>query len=92
MTSTNKNTGDGKKLVKRKKSKQARLNFNAYQSKNFKTISAAFKRSEALYIADIFEAHGVKPAEILRGAAAALLDGQAIKTERKPLTVPADSD
>ena len=44
--------------------------------------------TEAEYIAAIFERHGVTPAQVIRGAAAALLDGEPIRTEREPLTIP----
>lgn len=78
------------KRSKYRKRDDVKTKYAKYQKENFKNIGASFKRSEALYITDIFEAHGVKPAEILRGAAAALLDGQAIRTERDPLTIPAE--
>ena len=55
---------------------------------NFKNIAATFRRDEAERIAEIFKAHGVKPSEVLRGAAAALLDGEPIRTESAPLTAP----
>lgn len=78
------------KRSKYRKRDEVKTKYAKYQKENFKNIGASFKRSEALYIADIFEAHGVKPAEIIRGAAAALLDGQAIRTEREPLKIPAE--
>ena len=53
-----------------------------------KSISATFRRDEAERIAEIFKAHGVKPSEVLRGAAAALLDGEPIRTEAAPLIAP----
>ena len=53
-----------------------------------KGIGATFFEPEKNYISSIFKAHGLKPSEILRGAAAALLDGQTIRTEREPLTIP----
>ena len=68
--------------------KETKTKYAAYQKEKFKNIGASFKRAEALYIADTFKAHDITPAEILRGAAAALLDGQTIRTEREPLTIP----
>ncbi len=53
-----------------------------------KSIGATFRRDEAERIAEIFKAHGVKPSEVLRGAAAALLDGEPIRTEAAPLIAP----
>lgn len=53
-----------------------------------KGIGATFSEPEKNYISSIFKRHGLKPSEILRGAAAALLDGQPIRTEREPLTIP----
>ena len=53
-----------------------------------KSISATFRRDEAEHIMNIFKAHGVKPSEILRGAAAALIDGEPIRTEAAPLIAP----
>ena len=63
-------------------------NYAKYQKENYKNIAASFKRSEAEYIAAIFEQNGVTPAQVIRGAAAALIDGEPIRTEREPLTIP----
>ena len=74
---------------------EVKSNYAKYQKDNYKNIAASFTRAEAIYIADIFAANGLKPAEIIRGAAAALLDGQPIRTEAKPLNIPeqpTDSD
>ena len=80
------------KQEKRKRYKNAteaqKSNYAKYQKENYKNIAASFKRSEAEYIAAIFERHGVTPAQVIRGAAAALLDGEPIRTEREPLTIP----
>lgn len=78
------------KRSKYRKRDEVKTKYAKYQKDNFKNIGASYKRPEALYIAGIFEAHGVKTAEIIRGAAAALLDGQAIRTEREPLQIPAE--
>ena len=62
-----------------------------YQEKNKgkqKGIGTTFNAEECDYIQAIFKAHGVKPSEVLRGAAAALLDGEPIRTEAAPLTAP----
>ncbi len=67
---------------------RTRAEKNATQRENFKNIAATFRRDEAERIAEIFKAHGVKPSEILRGAAAALLDGEPIRTEAAPLIAP----
>ena len=61
---------------------------NAEHCLNFKNIAATFAKAEAERIAEIFRAHGVKPSEVLRGAAAALLDGEPIRTEAAPLIAP----
>ena len=63
----------------------------AKQRENFGNIAATFQKPEKEYIAAIFAAHGVKPAEVIRGAAAALRDGQTIRTEDKALPIPADA-
>lgn len=84
-------TTDERQKKARKKyrdKKEVKTNYAKYQRENFKNIGASYKRAEALYIADIFKTHGVTPAEIMRGAAAALLDGEAIRTEREPLLIP----
>lgn len=82
------------KRAKRKRYKNAtaaqKSNYAKYQKDNYKNIAASFTRAEALYIADIFTANGLKAAEILRGAAAALVDGQPIRTEREPLPIPTE--
>lgn len=62
-----------------------------YQEKNKgaqKGIGATYSTAECNYIQSVFKAHGVKPSEVLRGAAAALLDGEPIRTESEPLTIP----
>lgn len=62
---------------------------NKYRANNpQKGIGATFSEPEKNYISSIFKRYGVKPSEILRGAAAALADGQPIRTEREPLTIP----
>lgn len=76
------------KRSKYRQKKDVKTKYARYQKENFKNIGASFKRSEAEQIAAIFSAHGVKPAEVIRGAAAALADGQAIRTEREPLQAP----
>jgi len=60
------------------------------QRENFKNISATFKKDEAERIAKIFKINGFKTAEIIRGAAAALLDGEPIRTQAEPLIIPQD--
>ena len=62
-----------------------------YQEKNKgkqKGIGTTYNAEECDYIQAIFRAHGVKPSEVLRGAAAALLDGEPIRTEAAPLIAP----
>ena len=63
----------------------------AKQKENFANIAATFSKVEKNYIAQIFAAHGLKPAEVIRGAAAALLDGEPIRTESAPLPIPTPS-
>lgn len=86
---------DGERMKKKYKTGESqRKAVKAYQERNKGKqagIGATFNANEKNYIQAIFAAHGVKPAEILRGAAAALLDGEPIRTERKPLTIPTDS-
>ena len=72
--------------------KRTRETKNATQRENFKNIAATFRKDEAERIAEIFKVHGVKPSEVLRGAAAALLDGESIRTESAPLAIPAESE
>ncbi len=58
------------------------------QKENFANIAATLPKPEKIYIDSIFKAHGLKPSEIIRGAAAALLDGEPIRTQSEPLTIP----
>lgn len=67
---------------------EVKTNYAKYQKENYKNIGASFRRAEAVYIAEILAAHGVTPAQVIRGAAAALLDGEPIRTESEPLTIP----
>ena len=80
------------KRSKYRKKDEVKTKYAKYQKENFKTIAASFKRSEAEYIAQIFATNGVKPAEVLRGAALALLNGEPIPTASEPLEIPTDSD
>lgn len=79
-------------MTKRKKLKtydKQRDAVEEYRKRNPQApIGTTFAKPEKEYIQDIFKAHGVKLAEIIRGAAAALADGQIIRTEREPLTIP----
>ena len=81
-------------MTKRKKLKtydKQRDAVDRYRANNpQKGIGATFAEAEKNYISSIFKRHGVKPSEILRGAAAALRDGQPIRTEREPLPIPAE--
>lgn len=76
---------------KYRKKKDVKEKNAAKQRENFGNIAATFQKPEKEYIAAIFAAHGVKPAEVIRGAAAALRDGQTIRTERQALPIPADA-
>lgn len=58
------------------------------QKENFGNIAATFPKAEKELISKVFAAHGLKPSEIIRGAAVALMNGQTIRTEREPLTIP----
>lgn len=60
------------------------------QKENFANIAATLPKPEKIYIDSIFKAHGLKPSEIIRGAAVALLNGEQIRTQSEPLTIPAD--
>ena len=83
------------KRERRKRYKNAtaaeKSNYAKYQKENYKNIAATFRKDEAERIAEIFKAHGVKLSEVLRGAAAALLDGESIRTESAPLAIPAEA-
>ena len=79
------------KRSKYRKKDEVKTKYAKYQKENFKTIAASFKRSEAEYIAKIFTNNGIKPAEVLRGAALALLNGEPIRTTSEPLEIPTDS-
>lgn len=70
---------------------EVKSNYAKYQKENYKNIAASFKRSEAEYIAQIFANSGVKPAEVLRGAAVALLNGEPIPTASEPLEIPTNT-
>lgn len=74
------------KRSKYRKQSEVKTKYAKYQKENFKTIAASFKRSEAEYIAKIFANNGVKPAEVLRGAALALLNGEPIRTQSEPIS------
>lgn len=80
------------KKAKRKRYKNAseeeKTNYAKYQKENYKNIAASFKRSEAEKIAAIFAAHNVTPAQVLRGATVALMNGETIRTQSEPLTIP----
>ena len=73
------------KRSKYRRKKEVKTKYAKYQKDNFKTISASFKRTEAEQITAIFSAHGVKPSEVLRGAAYALDNGEAVQIRREPL-------
>lgn len=77
------------KKAKRKRYKNAseeeKTNYAKYQKENYKNIAASFKRSEAEKIAAIFAAHNVTPAQVLRGAAVALMNGETICTQSEPI-------
>lgn len=73
---------------KYRKKKSIKQKNAAKQKENFGNIAATFPKAEKELISKVFAAHGLKPSEIIRGAAAALLDGQPIRTEREPLTIP----
>lgn len=81
------------KKAKRKRYKNAtadeKSNYAKYQKENYKNIAASFKRSEAEKIAAIFSAHNVTPAQVLRGAAVALMNGETIRTQSEP--IPTDT-
>lgn len=68
---------------------EIKTNYAKYVKERFKTIAACYKRAEGEYIAEILSAHHITPAEVIRGATAALLDGQPIRTEAEPLPIPA---
>ena len=55
-------------------------------------MGTTFPKAEKEMISSIFKAHGVTLAQVIRGAAAALRDGQSIRTESEPLTIPQEAD
>ncbi|MCH5315504.1 MAG: hypothetical protein J1E81_06290 [Eubacterium sp.] len=72
--------------------KTQRKAVDAYRQRNPQApIGTTFEKAEKEYIQSIYKAHGVTVAQILRGAAAALRDGQTIRTEREPLQIPVDN-
>lgn len=79
-------------MTKRKKLKtydKQRDAVEEYRKRNPQApIGTTFAKPEKEFISDIFKAHGVTVGAVIRGAAAALLDGQPIRTEREPLTIP----
>lgn len=50
----------------------------AYIKDKFGNIGAMFPKEEKNLIHEIFAEHGVKPAEIIRGAAIALINGETV--------------
>lgn len=68
-----------------RKKAEVKTAYAKYQKENYKNVSATFKRSEAGQIYAIFSAHGFKVAEVLRGAAFALMNGEQIPTRAEPL-------
>ena len=74
-----------------RKKAEVKTAYAKYQKENYKNVSATFKRSEAVQIYAIFSAHGVKLAEVLRGAAFALMNGEQIPTRSEPLPSPDNS-
>lgn len=83
---------EAQKKAHNKHRKEKATNYAKYQKENFKSIAASFKRSEAEQIAAIFSAHHVKSAEVLRGAAFALMNGEQIPTRSEPLPTPNTSE
>ena len=71
-----------------RKKAEVKTAYAKYQKENYKNVSATFKRSEAVQIYAIFSAHNVKPSEVLRGAAFALMNGEQIPTRSEPLPNP----
>lgn len=81
-------------MTKRKKLKtydKQRDAVDKYRASNPQApMGTTFPKAEKEFISDIFKAHGVTVGAVIRGAAAALLDGQPIRTEREPLTIPTE--
>lgn len=79
-------------MTKRKKLKtydKQRDAVDKYRADNPQApMGTTFPKAEKEYIQSIYKAHGVTLAQVLRGAAAALRDGQPIRTEREPLAIP----
>lgn len=79
-------------MKKHKTGNTQRKAVDAYRQRNPQApIGTTFEKAEKEYIQSIYKAHGVTVAQVLRGAAAALRDGQTIRTEREPLQIPADN-
>lgn len=53
----------------------------ANQKENYKNIAATLPKAEALKIAAIFKAHGIKPAEVIRRAAVRLEQGDNLRQD-----------
>lgn len=55
------------------------------QKENFANISATFKKAEAAKIKEIFTAHGLKVADVIRAAAHFLQEGGTIAQGQEPI-------
>ncbi len=74
---------------KYRKKKAVKEKNAAKQKENFGNIAATFPKAEKELISKVFAAHGLKPSEIIRGAAVALMNGETIRTQSEP--IPTDT-
>lgn len=79
-----------KKAQKKYRKKESVKQKNAAKQKeNFGNIAATFPKAEKEFISKVFAANGLKPSEIIRGAAVALMNGETIRTQSEP--IPTDT-
>lgn len=82
---------DKRKCKTTQKQRQAQAEYRKRNPDKQRTISATFTQAEKNRIQATFAAHGVKPSEVLRGAAYALEMGESIPTRREPLPELSDT-
>lgn len=83
QTTQAKKTTRSEAQIKSDKAYQARTRESkaAAQKENFKNIAATLPKAEAERIAEIFKTHGMKPAEVIRRAAARIEQGDDLRRD-----------
>lgn len=77
---------------KYRKKKSVKQKNAAKQKENFGNIAATFPKAEKELISKVFAAHGLKPSEVIRGAAVALMNGETIRTQSEPIPTDTQTD